>query len=107
MPPEARREHLRSMIEQLRRTPERLCILCTQNRVCNYDDLSVSVFVNQHAAFVLDGASGGAQPAYTVSSGAMVHQLNVWMDHFRKLPAAQRLTGQDAIDYLTRCMRLL
>ena len=59
------------------------------------------------AAFVLDGASGGAQPAYTVSSGAMVHQLNVWMDHFRKLPAAQRLTGQDAIDYLTRCMRLL
>lgn len=49
------------MIEQLRRTPERLCILCTQNRVCNYDDLSVSVFVNQHAAFVLDGASGGAQ----------------------------------------------
>ena len=107
VPPEARREHLRSMIEQLRRTPERLCILCTQNRVCNYDDLSVSVFVNQHAAFVLDGASGGAQPAYTVSSGAMVHQLNVWMDHFRKLPAAQRLTGQDAIDYLTRCMRLL
>ena len=56
---------------------------------------------------MLDGASGGAQPAYTVSSGAMVHQLNVWMDHFRKLPAAQRLTGQDAIDYLTRCMRLL
>ena len=107
VPPEARREHLRSMIEQLRRTPERLCILCTQNRVCNYDDLSVSVFVNQHAAFVLDGASGGAQPAYTVSSGAMVHQFNVWMDHFRKLPAAQRLTGQDAIDYLTRCMRLL
>jgi hypothetical protein len=43
----------------------------------------------------------------SVSSGAMVHQLNVWMDHFRKLPAAQRLTGQDAIDYLTRCMRLL
>ena len=107
VPPEARREHLRSMIDQLRQAPERLCILCTQNRVCNYDDLSVSVFVNQHAAFVLDGASGGAQPAYTVSSGAMVHQLNVWMDHFRKLPAAQRLTGQDAIDYLTRCMRLL
>ena len=58
-------------------------------------------------AALVDGASGGAQPAYTVSSGAMVHQLNVWMDHFRKLPAAQRLTGQDAIDYLTRCMRLL
>ena len=107
VPPEARREHLRSMIDQLRQAPERLCILCTQNRVCNYDDLSVSVFVNQHAAFMLDGAAGGAQPAYTVESGAIVRQLNIWMDHFRKLPAAQRLTGQDAIDYLTRCMRLL
>ena len=81
--------------------------MCTQNRACNYDDLSVSVFVNQHAAFMLDGAAGGAQPAYTVESGAIVRQLNIWMDHFRKLPAAQRLTGQDAIDYLTRCMRLL
>ena len=38
VPPEARREHLRSMIDQLRQAPERLCILCTQNRVCNYDD---------------------------------------------------------------------
>ena len=74
---------------------------------CNYDDLSVSVFVNQHAAFMLDGATGGAQPAYTVASGAIVRQLNIWMDHFRKLPAAQRLTGQDAIDYLIRCMHLL
>ena len=37
----------------------------------------------------------------------LAHTLNIWMDHFRKLPAAQRLTGQDAIDYLTRCMRLL
>lgn len=107
VPPEARREHLRSMIDQLRQAPERLCILCTQNRVCNYDDLSVSVFVNQHAAFMLDGATGGAQPAYTVASGAIVRQLNIWMDHFRKLPAAQRLTGQDAIDYLIRCMHLL
>lgn len=107
VPPEARREHLRSMIDQLRQAPERLCILCTQNRVCNYDDLSVSVFVNQHAAFMLDGAADGAQPAYTVASGAIVRQLNIWMDHFGKLPAAQRLTGQDAIDYLTRCMRLL
>ena len=33
--------------------------------------------------------------------------LGSCVDHFRKLPAAQRLTGQDAIDYLTRCMRLL
>lgn len=105
--PEDRLVHLRNMVAQLKKSPKRLCILSTQNRICNYDDISVSVFTNQHTAFVLNNGEGENHAAYTVNSGAMVRQLNIWFNHLMKLPAEQCLTGQAAIDYISRCIRLL
>lgn len=105
--PEDRLVHLHNMMSQLEKSPKRLCILSTQNRICNYDDLSVSVFTNQHTAFVLNGEKGRNQTAYTVCSGPMIRQLNIWLNHMQKLPPEQCLTGQDAIDYISRCIRLL
>lgn len=107
VPPEDRRIHLRNMVAELKKSPERIYILSTQNRICNYDDLAVSVFTNQHMAFVLNGKEGQSHTAYTIRSSAMIRQFNVWMNHIQKLPAEQCLTGQNAIDYLTRCIRLL
>lgn len=105
--PEDRLIHLRHMVAQLKKAPKRLCILSTQNRICSYDDISVSVFTNQHTAFVLNSGEGQNNAAYTVNSGAMVKQLNIWFNHLLKLPAEQCLTGQAAIDYILRCIRLL
>ena len=105
--PEDRLIHLKNMAAQLKKSPKRLCILSTQNRICNYDDISVSVFTNQHTAFVLNSGEGQNSVAYTVGSGAMVRQLNVWFNHLLKLPAEQCLTGQAAIDYISKCVRLL
>lgn len=105
--PEDRLTHLRNMVTQLRKSPKRLCILSTQNRICNYDDISVSVFVNQHTAFVLNNIKKQSGTAYTVNAGDMVRQLNIWFNHLLKLPAEQCLTGQTAADYISRCIRLL
>lgn len=105
--PEDRLLHLNYMVKQLEKSPKRLYIISTQNRVCNYDDLAVSVFTSQHAAFTLKSEGGQESSAYTVSSGTMIRQLNIWFNHFQKLPAEQCLTGQAAIDYIYRCIRLL
>lgn len=105
--PEDRLLHLNYMVKQLENSPKRLYIISTQNRVCNYDDLAVSVFTSQHAAFTLKSEGGQDSSAYTVSSGTMIRQLNIWLNHFQKLPAEQCLTGQAAIDYIYRCIRLL
>ncbi len=107
VPPEDRLAHLRNMVARLKSSPKQLCILSTQNAVCNYDDISVSVFTNQHTAFVLNSGEQHNPAAYTVDSGAMVRQLNVWFNHLLKLPAEQCLTGQAVIDYILRCIRLL
>ena len=107
VPPEDRLAHLRNMVSQLKSSPKQLCILSTQNALCSYDDIAVSVFTNQHTAFVLNSGEERSPAAYTVDSGGMVRQLNVWFNHLLKLPAEQCLTGQSAIDYILRCIRLL
>ena len=38
---------------------------------------------------------------------AMIRQLNMWLNHMQKLPSEQCLTGQDAADYIARCIHLL
>ena len=107
VPPEERLQHLKNMAAQLKSASGKVYILSTQNNICNYNDLSVSLFTNQHTAFALNMHSDQNQLVYTISSTAMVKQLNAWLNHMQKLPPEQCLTGQEAADYITRCMHLL
>ena len=107
VPPEDRLQHLKNMAAQLKRNPEQVYILSTQNKICNYDDLSVSVFTNQHTAFAMNLRGGQNQPVYSISGSAMIRQLNMWLNHMQKLPSEQCLTGQEAADYIARCIHLL
>ena len=107
VPPEDRLQHLKNMAAQLKRNPEQVYILSTQNKICNYDDLSVSVFTNQHTAFAMNLRGGQNQPVYSISGNAMIRQLNMWLNHMQKLPSEQCLTGQEAADYIARCIHLL
>lgn len=100
--PEDRRRHLSHMIEQLRSQPGKLKILSTRNKVCGYEDLSLSVFTGERSAFTV--GDGGI---YTVSSQAMIRQMDIWLGHMEKLPSAQCLSGQEALDHIERCMALI
>lgn len=105
--PEDRLVHLQYMLRQLQENPGKLYILSTQNSICSYDDLPTSLFLSQHTAFALTNEENRDRVAYTVSSTGMNRQLNVWLDHMEALPPEQCLTGQDAIAYISRCIRLL
>lgn len=108
IPREDRLTHLRYMLEKLSQVPEnRLFILSTQNDICNFEDLPTSMFLSRNAAFALKNDTTRDQVMYTLSSNNMIDQLNIWLDHVEALPSDQCLTGNDAIEYISRCIRLL
>ena len=105
--PEDRLTHLQYMLEALSEKPNQLFILSTQNQICSYDDLPTSLFLSQHTAFALANEEHRDRVSYTVSSAGMVRGLNIWLDHMEQLPPEQCLTGEDAIRYISQCIRLL
>ena len=100
--------HLQSMLNALGDNHDnRLCILSSQNNICNYDDLPTSMFLSRNAAFALQHKSRADKVLYTLSSRGMIGHMNTWMDHLQALPDDQCLTGKDAVDYIARCIKLL
>ena len=37
----------------------------------------------------------------------MIRHMNTWQDHMESLPPDLCLTGEDAMDYISRCIKLL
>lgn len=108
IPREDRMVHLRYMLDKLSQNQEnRLFILSTQNDICNFEDLPTSLFLSRSAAFALKNDAGRDRVMYTVTSAPMIGHLNTWLDHIESLPAGQCLSGPDAIEYISRCIRLL
>lgn len=108
VPREDRLVHLQTMLDRLSQSPEvRLCILSARNPICNYEDQSTSLFLSPSAAFSLKHQDTRDQVLYTLSSPAMIRHMNTWLDHMESLPPDLCLTGEDAMDYISRCIKLL
>lgn len=100
--------HLQNMLKILDGNKQHgLCILSTHNQICNYDDLPTSMFLSRNSAFALQHKDSSDRVLYTVSSRKMIGYMNLWVDHIVSLPEDQCLTGQDAVDYIARCIKLL
>jgi len=65
------------------------------------------MFISRNAAFAMRHEKSRDEVLYTVSSGGMIQQFNTWLDHIEALPPDQCLSGADAIDYISRCIKLL
>ena len=107
IPREDRLAHLRWMLDNMESSPDQLRILTGQNRICNFDDLADSIFTSRSAAFALRHGTDGDRVRYTVTSSGMIRHLNTWFDHMEALPPEECLTGKDAADYISRCIKLL
>jgi len=108
VPKAARMQHLQNLKDKLMQSDtDRLFIVSTDNRICGYDDLPTSMFISRNAAFALQHRDGQDRVLYTVNSNRMIAHFNHWLDHIEALPQDQCLHGQDAIDYIDRCIRLI
>ena len=104
---EQRRMTLRFLMDQARSGSRKLLILDAANSCCSYDDLCASVCIGNHHAYVLARTPEQQELAYTVSNRGLVSAMNLWFDNLESLPPDQCLSGDEAADYIARCMRLL
>lgn len=102
-----REKTLRFLMEQARSGSRKLLILDAANSCCSYDDLCASVCIGSHHAYVLACSPEHQNLAYTISNRSLVSAMNLWFDNLEALPQDQCLSGEDAADYIARCMRLL
>ena len=107
IPREDRLAHLQWMLRRMEENPQQLRILSGQNHICGYDDLSDSIFTSRSAAFALRHDDCGDRVRYTVTASGMIRHLNTWLDHLEALPPEECLSGKDAADYISRCIKLL
>ena len=107
IPREDRLAHLQWMLRRMEENPQQLRILSGQNHICGYDALADSIFTSRSAAFALRHDSRGDRVRYTVTSSGMIRHLNTWLDHLEALPPEECLSGKDAADYISRCIKLL
>lgn len=103
-----RMTHLQNMLDILDgNCSGQLRVLSTHNQICSYDDLPTSMFLSRNAAFALQHNDSSDRVLYTLSSRKMIGHMNTWLDHICALPEDQCLTGQSAVDYIARCIKLL
>lgn len=107
IPREDRLQHLQWMLRRMEENPQQLRILSGQNHICGYDDLADSIFTSRSAAFALRHDDRGDRVRYTVTASGMIRHLNTWLDHLEALPPEECLSGKDAADYISRCIKLL
>lgn len=95
-----RKRHLQGLIDEMEDGQRlELKILSDKNPILNYNDISVSFFMNGSSAYCSDIRKKTAGVRYFVSSECRKH-LSTFLDHIHALPGSY-LTGQQrAIDYI-------
>ena len=95
-----RRRHLQELIDELEDgTRFDLKILGDKNPIINYDDISVSFFMNENSAYCSDIRKKKDGVRYFVSADSRKN-LGTLMDHIHGLGAEHLMTGKRVIDYI-------
>ncbi len=102
-----RRRHLQGILDELEDGKRlEMRILSDKNPILNYDDISVSFFMNDNSAYCSDIRKKQDGVRYFMSSNSRKH-LGAFMDHINALPE-EYLTGQKkTIDYIYHGMKNL
>lgn len=95
-----RRRHLQELIDELEDgTRFTLKILGDKNPIINYDDISVSFFMNDNSAYCSDIRRKKDGVRYFVSADIRKN-LGILMDHIHGLSQEHLMTGKRVIDYI-------
>ena len=95
-----RRRHLQELIDELEDgTRFDLKILGDKNPIINYDDISVSFFMNENSAYCSDIRKKKDGVRYFVSADSRKN-LGTLMDHIHGLGDEHLMTGKRVIDYI-------
>ncbi len=95
-----RKRHLQELVGEMENgTRLDLKILSDKNPIINYDELSVSFFMNDSSAYCSDIRKKKDGVRYFVSSESRRH-LSALLDHIHALPPGYLMEGKDAIDYI-------
>lgn len=95
-----RRRHLQELIDELEDGSRYdLKILGDKNPIINYDDISVSFFMNENSAYCSDIRRKKDGVRYFVSADSRKN-LGTLMDHIHALSEEHLMTGKRVIDYI-------
>lgn len=95
-----RRRHLQGLIDELEDGSRfDLKVLGDKNPIINYDDISVSFFMNDSSAYCSDIRKKKDGVRYFVSSESRKN-LSILMDHIHGLSEEYLMTGKKVIDYI-------
>ena len=95
-----RKRHLQELVGEMENgTRLDLKILSDKNPIINYDELSVSFFMNDSSAYCSDIRKKKDGVRYFVSSESRRH-LSALLDHIHALPPGYLMEGKDAVDYI-------
>ena len=95
-----RRRHLQELIDELEDGSRYdLKILADKNPIINYEDISVSFFMNETSAYCSDIRKKKDGIRYFVSADSRKN-LGIFLDHIHDLSAEHLMTGKRVIDYI-------
>lgn len=95
-----RRRHLQELIDQLEDGSRfDLKILGDKNPIINYEDISVSFFMNENSAYCSDIRKKKDGVRYFVSADSRKN-LGLFLDHIHELSDEYLMTGKRVIDYI-------
>lgn len=95
-----RRRHLQELIDELEDGSRfDLKILGDKNPIINYDDISVSLFMNENSAYCSDIRKKKDGVRYFVSADSRKN-LGIFLDHIHDLSEEHLMTGKRVVDYI-------
>jgi len=95
-----RKRHLQGLIDEMENSDRlELRILSDKNPIINYNEISVSFFMNDTSAYCSDIRRKKDGVRYFVSSNSRKH-LETFFDHIHALPGEYLMEGKDVIDYI-------
>lgn len=95
-----RKRHLQELINEMEDGVRlELKILSDKNPIINYDEVSVSFFMNDSSAYCSNIRRKKDGVRYFVSSESRRH-LATWLDHIHALPGGYLMEGKPVIDYI-------
>jgi len=100
-----RRQHLQGIIDELEDGSRlEMMILSDKNPILNYDDISVSFFMNNSSAYCSDIHKKKDGVRYFVSSDCRKH-LGAFLDHIHGLSEEHLTNRKQTIDYIYNGMK--
>lgn len=95
-----RRRHLQELIDELEDGSRfDLKILGDKNPILNYEDISVSLFMNENSAYCSDIRKKKDGVRYFVSPDSRKN-LGIFLDHIHDLSEEHLMTGKRVVDYI-------